>query len=274
MRDQDCVRFLQLHLPRLGLKWSGYRKVRRTVCKRIRRRMRMLGLLELAAYGRLLDESPEELARFDAYCRIPISRFFRDRGVFEALGATLLPHLAHRVAARGERAVRCWSAGCASGEEVFSLRLLWDLSPDPAYLKMRLIILGTDADEIMLRRAELACYSPGSFRDTPDDMVERAFEATGGLLCLRPAFRHDIEFRREDIRERQPDGPFDLIVCRNLVFTYFADDLQRRTLRQLAQRLLPGGLLMLGTHERLPTPAEAFVRTSDALPIWCKSELA
>ena len=78
MRDQDCVRFLQACLPRLGLKWAGYRKVRRTVCKRIGRRMRALGLSDLAAYGRLLERCPEGLARLDTLCQIPISRFCRN----------------------------------------------------------------------------------------------------------------------------------------------------------------------------------------------------
>jgi len=136
VRDQDCVRFLQTCLPRLGLNWAGYRKVRRTVCKRIGRRMRELGLSDIAAYGQLLEHSPEELARLDAFCRIPISRFYRDRAVFDALGRTLLPDLAKRAGTRGDREVRCWSAGCASGEEVYTLRLLWDLAPQPSHPDM------------------------------------------------------------------------------------------------------------------------------------------
>ena len=270
VRDQDCVRFLQAYLPRLGLKWAGYRKVRRTVCKRIGRRKRELGLSDLAAYGRLLEHSPEEMARLDAFCRIPISRFYRDRAVFDALGDTLLPDLAERAAMRGDREVQCWSAGCASGEEVYTLRLLWDLAPQPSHPNMRLAILGTDADEVMLKRAAAACYPGGSFKDVPADWSERAFTPDNDTLCLRPEFRRDIVLRREDIRAQQPDGTFDLVLCRNLAFTYFAGDLQRRTLAAIERCLWPGGLLVLGAHERLPAEAEAFVRESAALPIWRK----
>jgi chemotaxis protein methyltransferase CheR len=110
--------------------------------------------------------------------------------------------------------------------------------------------------------------SRGSFKDAPPDWPERAFTPDTGTLCLRPEFRRDIVFRREDIRERQPDGPFDLVLCRNLAFTYFADDLQRRTLAAIERRLWPGGLLVLGAHERLPADAGAFVRARATLPIW------
>ena len=69
MPDEDCVGFLQWCLPRLGLCWPGYRKVRRTVCKRVGRRRRALGLGDLEAYRAFLIETPEEWARLDAYCR-------------------------------------------------------------------------------------------------------------------------------------------------------------------------------------------------------------
>lgn len=271
VRDQDCIHFLQARLPRLGLRWAGYRKVRRTVCKRIDRRMRELGLSDLDAYGRLLERSPEELSRLDSFCRIPISRFYRDRAVFDALRRTLLPDLAERAAMRGDREVRCWSAGCASGEEVYTLRLLWDLAPQPRHPDMRLTILGTDADEVMLSRAAAACYRHGSFKDAPADWRLRAFTADNDTLCLRPEFRSNIVFRRQDVRELQPDGPFDLVLCRNLAFTYFADGPQRRTLAAIEHRLGPSGLLILGAHEQLPPGTWALVRACTGLPIWRKS---
>ena len=271
MQDQDCVRFLQATLPRLGLKWPGYRKVRRTVCKRIGRRLRELGLSDLAAYGRLLDQSLDERARLDAFCRIPISRFYRDRAVFDTLGQTVLPDLAERTAIRGARELKCWSAGCASGEEVYTLRLLWDFNLQSSYPKLRLMLLGTDADEVMLRRCAAACYPAGSLKDAPPDWLARAFTDNNGTLCLRPEYRADIRFRCADIRETQPAGPFHLVLCRNLAFTYFADDLQRRILTAIESCLLPGGYLVLGGHEQLPADAGAFSPAHATLPIWRKA---
>ncbi|MFQ6019029.1 MAG: CheR family methyltransferase [Kiloniellaceae bacterium] len=271
MRNEDCVRFLKWCLPRLRLRWPGYRKVRKTVCKRITRRLRDLGLDDLDGYRALLAEDPEEWARLDAFCRIPVSRFCRDRQVFEAVGRRILVELAERAAARGAREVRCWSAGCASGEEAYSLRLVWDLSGEPAGRGVRLAILGTDADEAMLTRAAAACYERASLKDLPAPWLEQAFTRRGTRLCLRPEFRRGISFRQEDIRTARPAGRFDLILCRNLVFTYFEASLQEELLGEIDRKLRPGGFLVIGAHERLPKGAITSVRAEGTLPVYRKA---
>ena len=91
MKDADCVAFLQWALPQLGLRWAGYRKVRRRACKRIGRRMRELGVADAAAYRARLQADPAEWRALAALCPIPISRFYRDREVFDCLGAEALP---------------------------------------------------------------------------------------------------------------------------------------------------------------------------------------
>lgn len=257
VRDSDCVRFLQWCLPRLELRWPGYRKVRRTVCKRLRRRLRALDLADLEAYRRLLERDGPEWDRLDAFCRIPISRFYRDRAVFEALGARVMPELAQAAATRGDAGLRAWCAGCASGEEVYTLRLVWDLSVQPSCPGLALWILGTDAEAVLLERARAASYPAGSLKELPSAWRRRAFAEADGLYRLRPTFRHDIALRRQDIRRRRPKGPFDLILCRNLAFTYFSGPLQLRVLAALCRRLRPGGALVIGAHEVLPSDAPA-----------------
>jgi len=123
MRNRDCVAFLKWCLPRLGLRRSGYRKVRGTVCKRLAPRLRALGLPDLDAYRARLAAEQAEWAVLDGLCRIPISRFWRDRAVFDHLAVDVLPALAAAAADSGRTEVRVWSAGCASGEEPYSLRL-------------------------------------------------------------------------------------------------------------------------------------------------------
>ncbi len=271
MRDQDCVGFLQWCLPRLGLRWPGYRKVRGTVCKRIGRRRRELGFGDLEAYRAFLIETPEEWARLDAYCRIPISRFYRDRAVFDYLGRSALPELAQSAAARGDCELRCWSAGCASGEEVYTLRMLWDLRVKPIYPTVRLRLLGTDADATLLRRAAAARYQGGSLKGLPAAWRDAAFTRDGEAFILRPEFRRDVAFQEADIRYGQPDGLFDLIVCRNLVFTYFAPGLQKALQRAIAARVAPGGYLAIGAHERLPAETGDLVPLAPKLPIYRKA---
>ncbi len=249
MADDDCVRFLQECLPRLGLRWAGYRKVRGTVCKRVRRRLRALGLDGLDAYRARLADDPDEWARLDALCRIPISRFYRDKATFDALGDRVLPDLARAVTGG---AVRCWSAGCASGEEAYTVALVWAFRCRTAFPDVTLSVLGTDADDVMLTRAEAGFYEHGSLRDLPAHWREQAFAPDGTRFRLRNEHRTHVSFERQDIRQAMPDGPFDLILCRNLAFTYFAAPVQTTVLDGLCERLTPGGALVIGGHERLP----------------------
>ncbi len=258
MRDKDCVEFLQNHLPRLGLRWAGYRKVRRTVCKRLGRRLRELGLENFQDYAALLEQDPDEWCRLAGFCRIPISRLYRDRKVFEILADCVLPELAQTAAARRDYQVHCWSAGCASGEEPYSLRIAWSQRAEPAHPKVGIIILATDAEPTMLARAAQACYGTGLLKDLPEDALDQAFVSQNGSCCLCPEFKQGITFELRDIRSQPPEGPFDLILCRNLVFTYFDEALQAKVLSRLDAQLRPGGYLVIGGHERLPAGAKEF----------------
>jgi chemotaxis protein methyltransferase CheR len=268
MPDEARVDFLKWCLPRLGLRWPGYRKVRRLVGKRLNRRLAELGLADLSAYHTFLMREPAEWAQLDAMCRIPISRFYRDRAVFDAIGRQLLPEAAAAVTARGDNAVSCWSAGCASGEEPYTLVLVWRCVVAQDWPTLGLTVIATDADDIMIERAKAACYARSSLKDLPPQWAEQAFTRCGPLFYLREEFREGVQFELQDIRRSMPDGPFDLILCRNLAVTYFDDALQRRISGQLGKRLHPGGFLVLGTHEALPGAAGGFKRISPRLPVY------
>ena len=101
-------------------------------------------------------------------------------------------------------------------------------------------------------RARAACYPASSLKRLPRAWREAAFERRNDGYCLHAAYRHGVEFLRQDIRNEMPEGPFDLILCRNLVFTYFDEAAQRDALRRLLERLCPGGALVIGSHETLP----------------------
>jgi chemotaxis protein methyltransferase CheR len=108
-------------------------------------------------------------------------------------------------------------------------------------------VLATDVDPALLERARRACYPASSLRDLPPGLRERAFEDG----CLRPEHREPVEFLRHDVREGAPDGPFDLVLCRNLVFTYFAEALQREVADDLLRSLRSGGVLVVGAREEV-----------------------
>ena len=258
MRDDDCVRFLQWALPELRMRWPGFRKVRRQVCKRIARRIAALELAGLDAYrGRLADD-PMEWRVLDRLCRITISRFWRDRAVFEALFDDVLPTLARSALEQGDGTIRCWSCGCASGEEPYSLRIGWVATLAEKHPAISLEILATDSDHAMLERARRAIYPAGSLKDLPGDLQSCAFEIDGDSRRLRDTFTRGVTWRCQDVREQTPEDVFDLVLCRNLVFTYYEEALQLEIIERLAGSIPPGGALVVGSHEELPQGQRCF----------------
>ncbi len=258
MNDAGCVAFLQWALPQLGLQWHGYRKVRRQVCRRIAARMGELGLADAAAYRERLMADRSEWQVLAASCTIPISRFYRDSKVFDCLGASVLPALAKAAQERGAGRLECWSAGCASGEEPYTLALQWHMTLAQRFRGLRLHMLGTDVDATLLERARAACYRSSSLEALPAEWREAAFERRGQLHCLRERFREGVELARQDLLGALPERQFDLVLCRNVAFTYFSEARAQLALQRLASRLRQGGALVIGIHERLPAPAGAF----------------
>lgn len=263
MNETDCTAFLQWALPKAGLRWPGFRKVRRQVCKRLKRRMRDLGLEDFSAYRARLEADPAEWAVFDDCCHITISRFFRDKGVFEVVRTRVLPDIAAR-AKQERRNARVWSAGCAAGEEPYTLKILWDLEVASSFPGVALSIIATDVDDTMLARAREACFEATSLHDLPPHLVEKAFDRVGPLFCVRQQHREAIDFQIQDLRSEAPTPLFDLILCRYVAFTYFAPPLQDQVLVRIVDRLLPNGYLVIGTHERLPGSGTALMPLAGA----------
>ena len=126
--DQQLISLLQWALPRMGMRWPGFRKVRGQIRKRVKSRINELGLDSLQHYREFLNSYQEEWSHFDSLCRITISRFFRDKGIFEEIREAVLPELAAQEKEYSRELLRCWSCGCASGEEPYTLALIWRLS--------------------------------------------------------------------------------------------------------------------------------------------------
>jgi chemotaxis protein methyltransferase CheR len=271
--DAACTAFLQWALPRLDLRWPGYRKVHRQVCKRVKRRMAELGLDGFEAYRARLEADPEEWRVLDECCHITISRFFRDRGVFEALRRQVLPEIARRARREGREA-SCWSVGCASGEEPYTVKIIWDLEIAVATPGAALEIVATDIDAAMLARAREGCFDATSLDELPPALIAEAFDRVGDRYCVCPRHRAGIAFLDQDIRTDAPPGPFDLVLCRYLAFTYFAESLQRQVLARLLDRLAPHGYLVIGTHERLPETATSLATLAGSDQIFQRSAAA
>jgi chemotaxis protein methyltransferase CheR len=268
VRQAECVEFLQWCLPRMRMRWEGFRKVRSQVCKRIGRRMRELDLEDFGGYKRYLEAHSEEWTRLDGMSRVTISRFYRDRGVFEALETEVLPELSAAALERCEGVIRAWSCGCASGEEAYSLAIVWRARVATRFPQVQLEIIATDADPGMIERARSGVYSEGSLRELPPDLRQAAFEGIGEGHRIRASFREGVDWLVQDVRTESPRGPFDLVLCRNLVLTYYDETLQREVIERVASAIRPRGAAVIGSHERFPDLDASFEAWSGALPIY------
>jgi len=180
-----------------------------------------------------------------------------------------LPACAAAAQARGDSMVRCWSAGCASGEEPYTIRLVWNLGVSTDLPEIGLDIVATDADAGLLQRAAAGVYGAGSLKELPAAYRMAAFDRENGNYRLKPAFRFGVRFECQDIRVVQPAGPFDIVFCRNVAFTYFDEPNQRAVLRAIVARVRPGGFLVLGAHEHLPAATgQGVQRYSTTAPVY------
>lgn len=248
--------------PRLGLRYRGFSNVRGQVLKRIARRIRELELPDVQAYRARLEREPAEWLVLERLCVVTLSRFYRDRAVWQALEHEVLPELARAAQAEAARAeparageaaqLRCWSAGCASGEEPYTLSIVWELALAEQHPGLTLRVLATDRHEPVLERAARACYAPGTLRELPAAWRARAFEAVDGAFCLRPPFRRAVELRQAELGSWLPGESFRLLSCRNVVFTYFEQQRQHAVLEGLLTRLARGGALLAAPRERVP----------------------
>lgn len=268
MQDSDCVRFLQWALPQMQMRWAGFRKVRKQVCQRLAHRLIELNLNDIEAYQHHLDRYPNEWHHLDALCRVVVTRFYRDQRVFAELTTRVLPQLASDAIANGRRQLRAWSIGSASGEEPYTLAILWRQLLAPRFPQIRLAILGTEIDPHLLERSHAACYAYATLKNLPDELRSAAFTVDDDDYFLKEHYRSMVEFRQQDIRSDLPDDHFDLILCRNLVFTYFGEPQQRMILHRLLSRLRPGGWLVVGVHETLPVGAWGVTVRSERLGLY------
>lgn len=241
-----CTEFLQWALPQLGYRWQGFKKVRKTVCKKINKRLSELELKGHYEYQQYLQKQDDEWQVLDSFCRITISLFYRDRATFNLLQNDILPELAK------DHPLRCWCAGTSSGEEPYTLAMILQ-EKHVDHEK----IMATEIDAHMIGRAERGCYPEGATKELPSSWKDKYFRKEEDL-CLQEEIKTQVLFQQQDIREQMPDGPFDIVFCRNLVAMYFDKEWQLKLFRKIHDKMNPGGALLLGKHESLPEALEGF----------------
>ncbi|MBI1808472.1 MAG: protein-glutamate O-methyltransferase CheR, partial [Gemmatimonadetes bacterium] len=227
--------------------------------RRIAVRMRARGQTDYAAYGRLLDQDPAEYERLLDALTINVTKLYRNSEAWHAVREQVLPELWALPTPR----LRGWVAGCSSGEEAYTLAALWHAYAAARHETERLArlrIVATDIDRASLEAAAAGRYDEAAFAEMPAALRERYF---GAARTAAPELRALLDFRRHDmLREAPPNGPYQLITCRNVII-YFDRASQEGLLRRFHDALAPGGLLVLGKVETLLGPARALFEVVD-----------
>lgn len=239
----------------LGLSRDGYYKVRKGVKKRIRKHMQQCGCRDIDAYLALLEQDPRSKEQCRMLLTVSISRFFRDRELWQILESEILPELIFKNRDR----IRVWSAGCARGEEIYSFKILWDILGDRLSFMPKLEAWATDMNPAYIAAARQGIYSAGSLKQLPDEFKSRYFERLDKrpLFALRDSIKRGISWKIVDLLYGDPPAEgFQLVFLRNNILTYYGESLLQQALKKVTESLASGGWLIIGAKERLPETAD------------------
>jgi chemotaxis protein methyltransferase CheR len=229
-----------------GIDLNGYKD--RCVLRRIAIRQRVCGAADLRAYLKLVRRDPIERGQLIRALTIHVSQFFRNASTFQAIQKDVLPAILAEKDRTGSRALRLWSAGCACGEETYSLALLLCETAQDALGRYSATIYGTDIESRCLQVAREGCYLAGSLKSLPARWRQRYFAQGGGGYVVGPELRRLVHFKLHNVLDPVPFGRIDLVVFRN-VLIYMTDALQEQVLVSIHGALNAGGYLILGKVE-------------------------
>ena len=236
-----------------GFDFTGYK--RSTLMRRVTKRMQSLGLATFSDYLDYLQVYPEEFNLLFNTILINVTAFFRDDAVWEFLQEQILPNLIKSKADYEQ--IRIWSAGCASGEEAYTLAMLMAEALGAEQFRQRVKIYATDVDEDALSQARQAVYSAKDIQALPAELIQKYFEPTGNRYVFRHDLRRSVIFGRHDLLQDAPISRIDLLVCRNALM-YFNAETQTRVLARFHFALNDTGYLFLGKAEMLLTHSNLF----------------
>jgi two-component system, chemotaxis family, CheB/CheR fusion protein len=237
-----------------GFDFTGYK--RSTLQRRVRRRMALLNLLTFAEYRDHLELQPDEFGLLFDSMLINVTGFFRDPLAWQALREKVLPEL---LAAKNATApIRVWSAGCATGEEAYTLAIVLAEALGPDQFRQRVKIYATDLDADALQEARSGLYDTSALADVPEPLRETYFEPAGTKHAFRRDLRRQVIFGRNDLTRDAPISRVDLLAARNTLM-YFNAEAQASVIRRFHFALTHPGYLFLGKAEMLLNHTDQFV---------------
>lgn len=246
-----------------GIDFSNYRPA--TLDRRLQRRLIATNTENISHYRQYLKSHPDEYQRLISSFLIKVTEFMRDAELFAALQAEILPELLAEARQRGNE-LRIWSAGCATGEEAYSIAILLCELLGENLDQQQIKIFATDLDTEAVAFARRGIYRETALSNLPQPLISRYFTQLKGSYTIKKQVRNLIVFGEHDLSQRAPFPQTDLILCRN-VLIYFSKELQKRILRLFAFSLRNGGLLVLGKAETV-SPLDAYFAPHDQLKIY------
>ena len=236
-----------------GFDFTGYKRA--SLIRRVSSRMRALQVETFRDYLDFLQVDPGEFTALFDTLLINVTGFYRDAAAWDLLRAEVLPAL---LAAKDDSGpVRMWSAGCATGEEAYTLAIALAEILGIDEMRRRVKIYGTDVDEGALAVARQATYTPKALTALPDPLAEKYFERSGANRIFRKDLRRTVIFGRHDLVHAAPISHIDVLACRNTIM-YFNSETQARVLARLHFALEGSGILFLGKAEMLFTHGNLF----------------
>jgi two-component system CheB/CheR fusion protein len=252
--DEDAFERLLAYLGRSrGFDFTAYK--RPSLIRRVQRRMAALSITDYARYVEYLDGHREEFDPLFNTILINVTAFFRDGAPWDVLRTDVIP----RLAADGDPdgAIRIWSAGCASGEEPYTIAILFAEALGRDAFDRRVKIYATDMDEEALREARSALYSARQVEGVPPELLHKYFAAHRDRFAFNPDLRRAVIFGRHDLIQDAPISRISLLLCRNTLM-YLTAGSQSRILTRFHFALADGGVLVLGKAEMLLSRSELF----------------
>ena len=235
-----------------GFDFTGYKRA--SLLRRVQRRMSTLHVSTYEDYLDYLQLHPEEFTPLFNTILINVTDFFRDPEAWDYFRAQVLPDL---LKARAEENIRVWSAGCASGQEAFTLAMVFADALGLDEFRERVKIYATDVDEEALAAARQATFTDRETSGVPAEVREKYFEREGQRYVFRKELRRSVIFGRNDLVQDAPISHVDVLVCRNTLM-YFNAETQAQILQRLHFALRPDGILFLGKAEMLLSHATLF----------------
>jgi two-component system, chemotaxis family, CheB/CheR fusion protein len=247
-RDENFEALLLYLKQSRGFDFTAYK--RSSLMRRVLVRMQAAGVPTFPEYHDYLQVDPDEFTRLFNTILINVTSFFRDAPTWTALADTVLPALLAELGPADP--IRVWCAGCASGEEAYTIAMLLAEAVGPEQFRERVKIYGTDVDEEALNQARLGSYDSRSVEEVPPELLQKYFDRVNNHLVFSRELRRKVIFGRHDLLQDAPISRVHLLTCRNCLM-YFNAEAQARILSRFHFGLREHGILVLGKAETLLT---------------------